>query len=185
VERREKMRKRLFTLVVALFMLSAVSNAYATIVLEPEGSEEAITVSPSSANVGGKVTISVTVKNKDSTPETETVEIDYSHISTIKIKDWSVSLSGNEIKTLSYEWTIPPILSDYSSIDLRAVTPHDEAWKYGAISLTNASAAGGIAVPTNKFELLVPYLGLSLTIFATTIVTATHVKRVKHRKEKQ
>jgi len=46
-------------------------------------------------------------------------------------------------------------------------------------------SCGGIVISVDKFGLLAPYIGLTSTILAATVATATYVKRVKHRKEKQ
>ena len=46
-------------------------------------------------------------------------------------------------------------------------------------------SVGGIVVPVDKFGLLAPYIGFASTILVATVATATYVKRVKRRKEKQ
>jgi len=55
----------------------------------------------------------------------------------------------------------------------------------GVITVTYSSAVGGIIVPTDKFGLLAPYIGLASTILVATVATAVYAKRVKRRKEKQ
>jgi hypothetical protein len=53
------------------------------------------------------------------------------------------------------------------------------------ISLSPNATAGGVIIPTDKFALLIPYIGLSATILVSTVATGISIKRVKHRKEKQ
>jgi hypothetical protein len=48
-----------------------------------------------------------------------------------------------------------------------------------------SSSVGGIVIPTDKFGLLAPYIGLASTILVAIAATAIYVKRVKRRKEKQ
>lgn len=49
-----------------------------------------------------------------------------------------------------------------------------------------SQAVGGTVVPTDKFGLLAPYVGLASTaIIAAAVATTIYVKRVKRRKEKQ
>jgi len=45
-------------------------------------------------------------------------------------------------------------------------------------------AVGGIVIPTDKFALLAPYIGLGVTFIIATVVTVIYVKHVK-RREKQ
>jgi len=55
----------------------------------------------------------------------------------------------------------------------------------GEITVTYESAVGGVVIPTDKFGLLAPYIGLASTTLVAAAATAIYVKRVKHRKEKR
>ena len=53
----------------------------------------------------------------------------------------------------------------------------------GEITFTYEPVVGGIVVPTDKFGLLAPYIGLASTIMFATAASVVYARRVKRRKE--
>ena len=49
----------------------------------------------------------------------------------------------------------------------------------------NQTGVGGIAIPVDKFALLVPYIGLASTIMVAAVASSAYVKLVKRGEEKQ
>jgi transglutaminase-like putative cysteine protease len=96
------------------------------------------------------------------------------------------NLLGGESKTVS--WTVVARTSGTFAYTISAVDTTDRFndTKHALVSIYSLPPPpGGIGIPVDKLALLAPYIGLASTITVAAVAVAVHVKRVKHRKEKQ
>ena len=85
--------------------------------------------------------------------------------------DWETPIYGRSETNPGTGWV--PITGTFKSdVRIRAVVEMPEA-------------VGGFVVPSNKLDLLAPYIGLTSTIVVAMVATAIYIKRGKPRKAKQ
>ena len=147
-----------------------------------------VTPSPTTITQGETVTITAVVKNQGTELEDFIVEACSGDI-TVAPAQTVNSLAPGDSRTLDFYWNTGGIApSTYVIKAVASTVPGetdiaDNTKIDGSVTVNPPSPVGGAAIPLDKLGLLAPYIGLTSTIIATTIIAAVYVKRRKYKNE--
>jgi uncharacterized repeat protein (TIGR01451 family) len=151
-----------------------------------KGEQEYVSrVAKTTAHVGDTVTYTITVSN----PSTDTAMTKVSVSDTLLgdlSNDFPATLAAGASQTKTYTHTVlsggaDPLVNTVTVTYKDALNTEKTASASRTVRIQAPPPVGGVWAPTNKFQLLAPWIGLAslMTVFAASVVY------VKHRKMRQ